>query len=120
MIGPSMIPTNNELIIEWVGTSKETILDSIFNQGEWYKLLTPILFHSGFIHLIINILIQLQIGYQFECEWGSCIWIIIYILGAVGSTLISLKLLPNAEFISIGSSGAIMGLFGVRTRTAIQ
>lgn len=45
-----------------------------------------------------------------EKEWGSYRWLIVYLTSAVGSNVLSVIFLPQA--VSVGSSGAVMGLFG--------
>jgi len=82
----------------------------ILNEGEYYRLVTPIMLHAGILHLVGNVAVQLDQGAFYEKEWGSGVWLIIYISSAVGSSILSCCFLPNN--ISVGSSGAVMGLFG--------
>lgn len=79
---------------------------------EYWRLITPIMLHAGVFHLIGNILVQLDAGEFFEREWGSLSWLVIYLGSAVGSSLLSCVVMPN--MISVGSSGAVMGLFGAK------
>jgi membrane associated rhomboid family serine protease len=60
--------------------------------------------------------IQLETGAFFEREWGSPIWTTIYLVSAVGSSILSVIAMPNS--ISVGSSGAVMGLFGAKLSEA--
>lgn len=101
MIGPYP-----DALSEWGG--KNTFL--ILKEGEWYRLLTPILLHAGIIHLFCNVAVQLETGVFFEREWGSVRWLIIYLASALGSSILSVIVMPDA--VSVGSSGAVMGLFG--------
>jgi len=101
MIGPYP-----DALSDWGGKNAINILED----GEWWRLLTPILLHAGVIHLLCNIAVQLETGAFFEREWGSRNWIIIYLTSAVGSTVLSVIFMPDA--VSVGSSGAVMGLFG--------
>lgn len=84
----------------------------IVQDGELYRLVTPIFLHGGIIHLLGNVMVQLDQGNRWEKEWGSLVWIIIYIGSAIGSSVLSVIVMPNN--ISVGSSGAIMGLFGAK------
>ncbi len=84
----------------------------IIEDGELYRLITPIFLHGGLIHLAGNVLVQIDQGNRWEKEWGSLIWIIIYIGSAIGSSVLSVIAMPDQ--ISVGSSGAIMGLFGAK------
>eukprot|EP00559_Dactyliosolen_fragilissimus_P002001 CAMPEP_0184866270 /NCGR_PEP_ID=MMETSP0580-20130426/21612_1 /TAXON_ID=1118495 /ORGANISM="Dactyliosolen fragilissimus" /LENGTH=368 /DNA_ID=CAMNT_0027365861 /DNA_START=83 /DNA_END=1189 /DNA_ORIENTATION=+ len=90
----------------WGGKNAIKILDD----GESWRLITPIFLHAGFIHLVCNVSVQLDTGAFYEREWGSKIWLIIYITSAIGSSILSCCYMPDQ--ISVGSSGAVMGLFG--------
>lgn len=82
----------------------------ILNDNEYWRLLTPIMLHAGVIHLFCNISVQLDTTAFFEREWGSQIWLIIYLTSAVGSSIMSVCFMPDN--ISVGSSGAVMGILG--------
>ena len=82
----------------------------IIEDGEVWRLLTPILLHAGIIHLGGNVLVQYEAGNLWEKEWGSLIWMLIYMGSALGSSILSVIAMPDQ--ISVGSSGAVMGLFG--------
>ena len=84
----------------------------IVEDGEVYRLVTPIFLHAGVIHLLGNVMVQAEVGNRWEKEWGSLIWMIIYMGSAVGSSILSTCFMP--ENISVGSSGAVMGLFGAK------
>lgn len=84
----------------------------IIEDGELYRLITPIFLHGGLIHLAGNVLVQIDQGNRWEKEWGSLIWIIIYLGSAIGSSVLSVIAMPDQ--ISVGSSGSIMGLFGAK------
>jgi membrane associated rhomboid family serine protease len=101
MIGPYP-----DALSEW--GAKNTVF--ILEDGEWWRFITPIFLHAGVIHLACNIMVQLETGAFFEREWGSVSWLIIYLVSAVGSSGLSVLVMPDA--ISVGSSGAVMGLFG--------
>lgn len=68
--------------------------------------------HAGIIHLLCNIAVQIETGAFFEREWGSFNWLVVYLTSAVGSSILSTIVMPNA--VSVGSSGAVMGLFGAK------
>jgi membrane associated rhomboid family serine protease len=101
MIGPYP-----DALSEWGGKNSVLIIDD----GQTYRLITPILLHAGVIHLLGNVMVQLETGAFFEKEWGSIRWLILYLSSGIGSTILSVILMPAA--VSVGSSGAVMGLFG--------
>ena len=90
--------------------AKNSVL--IIEDGEWWRLVTPIFLHAGLIHLMGNVMVQLESGNRWEKEWGSIIWIIVYIGSSFGSSIFSAIAMPDQ--ISVGSSGAVMGLFGAK------
>jgi len=103
MIGPYP-----DALSDWGGKNAVNIIDD----GEWWRLLTPMLLHAGVIHLLSNVAVQLETGAFFEREWGWVNWLIIYTVSAIGSSICSVIFMPNS--VSVGSSGAVMGLFGAK------
>lgn len=103
---PLSFQYGTDVLSEWGAKNAVLILDD----GEWYRLFTPILLHAGVIHLLCNVAVQLETGVFFEKEWGSARWLCIYLVSALGSSILSTIIMPNA--LSVGSSGAVMGLFG--------
>lgn len=85
---------------------------NIVDDGEIWRLLSPILLHAGVFHLVGNVGVQLETGVFFEREWGSPVWLAIYVTSALGSSILSTCFMPDR--ISVGSSGAVMGLFGAK------
>lgn len=82
----------------------------IIEDGETWRLLSPILLHAGVIHLFFNVSVQLETGAFFEREWGSFTWLTVYLISGLGSSILSTIAMPGS--LSVGSSGAVMGLFG--------
>mmetsp|Transcript_66688 Transcript_66688/g.121634 ORF Transcript_66688/g.121634 Transcript_66688/m.121634 type:complete len:630 (-) Transcript_66688:91-1980(-) len=78
--------------------------------GEWWRILTPLLLHSGVLHLGANILVQIRLGVALEVLWGHRKFLQIYLLSGTYSVVASSLFLPGT--ISVGSSGAICGLVG--------
>jgi len=79
---------------------------------EWqvHRLLTPSLLHAGFIHLAMNVTMQLRIGLYLELQWGASKWLCVYFASGVGSALLSSVFLPDQ--LGVGASGSLMGLLG--------
>ncbi|KAL3799010.1 hypothetical protein HJC23_005149 [Cyclotella cryptica] len=100
-----------------IGPSAETLLrmgakqtSLIVNQGEWYRLFSPMVLHAGLIHYFLNMTALWFIGKAVEQCHGFAAAAIIFIIPAVGGTIMSAIFLP--EYISVGASGGIFGLIG--------
>jgi rhomboid protease GluP len=79
--------------------------------GEWWRLLTNIFLHAGFMHLFANMTGLLFVGILLEPRLGKKSYSLIYLVTGIAASLTSLGL-HNAT-ISVGASGAIFGLYGV-------
>ena len=78
--------------------------------GEIWRLLSCAFLHIGLIHLIVNMYSLFIIGSQVETFIGKWKYLLIYIISAIGGSLMSLCFSPSV--ISAGASGAIFGLMG--------
>ncbi|QPC46875.1 rhomboid family intramembrane serine protease [Mangrovibacillus cuniculi] len=84
-------------------------VDEMMIQGEWWRLVTPVFLHIGFLHLVMNSLGLYFIGTLVEQIFGKWRFLFIYLLAGVGGTAASFAF---TDGISAGASGAIFGLFG--------
>lgn len=84
----------------------------ILNNYEYWRLVSPIMLHAGVFHLLCNVGVQLDTGAFWEREWGSVIWLIVYLVSAVWGSILSVIVIPNS--VGVGSSGAVCGLFGAK------
>ncbi|KAF9244619.1 hypothetical protein BU15DRAFT_41909 [Melanogaster broomeanus] len=79
---------------------------------QWFRFITPIFLHAGFIHIILNMLAQLILSAQIEREMGSAGFFITYFsAGIFGNVLGGNFSLVGAP--SVGASGAIFGTIAV-------
>jgi membrane associated rhomboid family serine protease len=80
-------------------------------EGQWYRLLTAMFLHAGYVHILFNMLSLWWIGGPLEAALGRARYITLYLVsGLAGSALT--YLLADANQPSLGASGAIFGLFG--------
>jgi membrane associated rhomboid family serine protease len=93
---------------EWGGKNAYLLLAG----REYWRLVTPVFLHVGVLHLLCNAVVQLETCAFFEREWGSKRWMIIYVLSEVGCVVVSCVV--NPDTLAVGSSGALMGLFGAK------
>lgn len=82
----------------------------LLQRGELYRLVTPAALHAGILHLLFNAHIQFRFGIMLELEWGTPIWLGLFVLSALVSTATSCVMMPAR--IGVGASGALMGLIG--------
>jgi rhomboid protease GluP len=78
-------------------------------QGEWWRLVTSMFLHGGFIHLFLNGWALYQLGTLFELLMGSARLLMVYFLTGIAGSLASAFITGNH---SVGASGAIFGLMG--------
>jgi membrane associated rhomboid family serine protease len=104
-VNPLMGPSSDTLIN--VGARQS---DLIVNQGQYFRLFTPIVLHAGFIHYIINMLALYFIGGAVEQSHGWLSACVLFAVPAVGGNILSAICLP--QYISVGASGGIFGLIG--------
>ncbi|MEW2129177.1 rhomboid family intramembrane serine protease [Streptomyces sp. NPDC005435] len=79
--------------------------------GQYYRLLTAMFLHGGFLHIAFNMLSLWWIGGPLEAALGRARYLSLYLVsGLAGSALSYLMVAPNEP--SLGASGAIYGLFG--------
>jgi len=89
----------------------------ILYEHEYWRLFSPIMLHAGIFHLICNVAVQLDTGAFFEREWGSVIWLTVYLGSAAAGSILSVIVTPNS--IGVGSSGSVCGLFGAKIAEAL-
>ncbi|KAL0490303.1 rhomboid-like protease [Acrasis kona] len=85
---------------------------------EVYRLFSPIFMHAGVFHLLINLLAQLSIGLGYERCWSPLRVVPIYLISGVAGNLFSCCVIFVND-ISVGASGAIMGLIGAKLSSLV-
>ncbi|WP_202501552.1 rhomboid family intramembrane serine protease [Streptomyces sp. SID5785] len=80
-------------------------------EGQWYRLLTAMFLHGGYVHIAFNMLSLWFVGGPLEEALGRARYLALYVVsGLAGSALSYLLAAQNQP--SLGASGAIFGLFG--------
>ncbi|KAF7965894.1 hypothetical protein HWV62_40995 [Athelia sp. TMB] len=80
--------------------------------NQWFRFITPIFLHAGFVHILLNMLAQLTASAQIEKEMGSGGFLLTYFAaGVFGNVLGANFALVGAP--SLGASGAIFGTVAV-------
>jgi rhomboid protease GluP len=83
--------------------------------GEWWRLFTANFLHAGILHLAMNMLGLSYLGKFVEYRLGTVRFIIAYLFTGIGAMAMVtyIDLLTQVPKITIGASGAIMGLLGI-------
>lgn len=97
-----------EYLIKWGGNLRELTIN-----GEEWRLITSMFIHKGFFHLVFNSYFFLFIGKELETFLGKKKFIFSYIMVGVFGSISSV--LYNSNVVSIGSSGAVLGMYGLIT-----
>lgn len=93
-------------LLSWGANSRPLVLE-----GEYGRLLTSLFLHGGLEHLIVNMLALLFIGFFLEPVIGAWRFALSYLLTGVAGSLTSIWWYPLS--VSVGASGAILGMYGV-------
>lgn len=80
------------------------------SQGEYYRFLSCMFLHGGWLHLISNSIYLYYFGIRTERLLGTARFLLLYLCSGICGSLCSLSL--GASGLSIGASGAIYGLLG--------
>jgi membrane associated rhomboid family serine protease len=83
-----------------------------------HRLFVPIIMHAGFLHLFMNLYVQIMMGLGYERNWQIYRVVPIYLISGVAGNLFSCCILSQND-ISVGASGAIMGLIGAKVSNVI-
>ncbi|MGH2729476.1 MAG: rhomboid family intramembrane serine protease [Actinomycetota bacterium] len=78
--------------------------------GEWWRLFTPVLVHANILHIGMNMLILYIYGQNVEQTFGSVRFVLIYLVSALLGSAFSFAFGSGRP--SVGASGAIFGVVG--------
>jgi membrane associated rhomboid family serine protease len=80
-------------------------------QGQYARLITAAFLHAGLLHLATNMITLYIVGTPLERVLRPARYLTVYLLSALGGSLLSVWLSPEFS-VGVGASGAIFGLFG--------
>lgn len=77
----------------------------IFENGQWYRILTSMFMHFGAEHLINNMVMLYILGYQIEENFGRVKYLITYFICGIAGGIISsgIEMITGEYSISAGS-----------------
>jgi rhomboid protease GluP len=80
-------------------------------RGEWWRLVTAMFLHGGLLHIGFNMWCLVDLGPEAESLFSVQKFIVLYLVTGVFGFIVSLFWSPFG--LSIGASGAIVGLIGI-------
>jgi rhomboid protease GluP len=100
----------NFSFIEWGGLAAPLVL-----AGQWWRIITANFLHMGILHLAMNMFALFYLGKFVEYRLGSFKYLLAYLLAGFGSmafiTYFDTRWISQPQ-ITVGASGAIMGMLG--------
>ena len=103
------------MVLKAMGAKDNLLINT---QHEYWRFITSIFIHIGFLHLLFNNYALMIIGQEIERIYGSARFVILYIVTGLVSSMASYYFNPEAT--SAGASGSIFGLFGVMATFAFK
>ena len=87
------------------------MLTPLVNEGQLWRLVTPMLLHGGLMHILFNMFALFQLGPLVEQAFGRTRFLVIYVGSGIAGSLGTHLFGTGAP--SVGASGAICGFLGV-------
>ena len=105
------------ILMEIAGSSESTVTLVEFGakynpyilEGDWWRFITPIFIHIGFLHLALNSMALYYLGSSVERIYGSVRFFAIYLFAGFAGVVASFVFNTT---LSAGASGAIFGCLG--------
>jgi rhomboid protease GluP len=102
---PSMGGISGEVLMR-LGAKSPYIL-----AGQWWRLVTAMFLHAGLLHIGMNMWCLVDLGPQVESLFSTTKFTVLYLVTGVVGFVLSFWWSPMG--MSVGASGAIMGMIGV-------
>jgi membrane associated rhomboid family serine protease len=106
-------PSGNEGWIAWGGN-----VGPLTTNGEWYRLITSVFVHPHLLDLLATLAGLAAFGLIAERLVGSAAFATVCLASAVTANLVSLTAEPLR--LSVGASGAVLGIYGLLIATAVR
>lgn len=84
-------------------------INNLILSGEWWRLLTPMCLHSGFLHIALGCWVLLTFGPRVCRAYGQLSFFLIYILGGICGNLTSFVHTPE---LTVCGTGPVFSLIG--------
>uniref|UniRef100_A0A0A9DI73 Peptidase S54 rhomboid domain-containing protein n=1 Tax=Arundo donax TaxID=35708 RepID=A0A0A9DI73_ARUDO len=84
-------------------------INNLILSGEWWRLLTPMCLHSGFLHVTLGCWVLLTFGPRVCRAYGQMTFFLIYILGGLCGNLTSFVHTPELTVCGTGPVFSVIG-----------
>jgi rhomboid protease GluP len=106
------VPWNRGLVLQpGPVLQRGALIPALVAGGEWWRLLSSMFLHSGFIHLALNMISLYFLGSFVEVAFGRSRYLALYLLGGIAGGLAYLYF-GAFDVPAVGASGAIFALLG--------
>ncbi len=85
-------------------------IEAILRYKQYYRIVTSALLHGGWGHLLFNMFSLYSFGSAIEESYGPIPFLIIYLTGIVGGSLLALIIHRNHQYRALGASGGVCGV----------
>lgn len=85
--------------------------NAVLNFGEYHRLFTSMFLHGSLVHIVFNMYALYVIGQTVERFFGHARFALVYFLGGLGGSVLSV-ILNDPMVRSVGASGAVFAIFG--------
>jgi len=86
-------------------------VNGLIADGQWWRIITSMFLHGGFLHLLFNMFALFLFGPELERIAGKIRFITVYLLSGIFGNVATF-VVEHANYASVGASGGIFGIFG--------
>jgi membrane associated rhomboid family serine protease len=97
-------PTSSEALI-----AAGALERGLIGAGQWWRLLTAVFLHIGWVHLLANSIFGFGWCRMVERVFGHVRFLALYLLAGVGASAVSMA---SHDAVGAGASGALFGMIG--------
>ena len=107
VMAASGVSMSNPVPAQFVRWGADSAL--LTTHGQWWRLLTSMFLHFGFVHLASNMFCLFQVGGFTEQLFGRTRFALLYVFAGIGGGIVSDYW---TAAVSAGASGAVFGIYG--------
>ncbi|WP_210470849.1 rhomboid family intramembrane serine protease [Sporosarcina sp. 6E9] len=86
-------------------------INYLIADGEWWRFITPMFLHGGFMHILFNMFCLFVFGPELEKLTGKMRFTTLFMLTGIFAN-VATYFFQDLSYAHLGASGAIFGMFG--------